>query len=155
MKLYAWVYSIFFGYLTPAIFNSCKTDTPKQEQQFFYFPKTNIYYDAAEATYIYSLDSGRVWKKLNASVRTDPSPVLGGKIVIAATGEDIWKDNESHRSLYGGMLYNVITRDTSYLLTNTVKSKEEKKPGIKPGSETEKKKNNFIQRIFGKKKNKS
>lgn len=155
MKLFGWAYITFFGCTALAMFNSCNNEVAsKKELQYYYFPKTNIYYDVAEANYIYSLDSGRSWQKVNNFKMNEPPLTLGGKIIISGNGEEIWKDNESHRSLYGGMLYNVITRDTSFLLAdNAVKTTENKKSGYKSDStiSNPKKKRNFFQRLFGKK----
>jgi len=155
MKVFVCAYVVFFGAAAClTTFNSCKTQAVKAKAgQYYYFPKTNIYYDVAQAEYIYSLDSGRSWNKMK-NIKINETPLtLGGKVIINESGDDIWKDNETHRSLYGGSLYNIITRDTSFLL-RVSKSKDIKKAAPKSDSMAGniKKKRNFFQRLFGKKK---
>ena len=155
MKVFVWADKVFFiAVISLSFLYSCKTDvTEEKPAEYYYFPKTNIYYDVKEANYIYSLDSGRQWQKMKNEGSNEMPITLGGKILISGTGTDIWKDNESHRALYGGMLYNIITKDTALLLQNPgLRPKELKKTVSKPDTPVNtKKKKNFFQRIFGKK----
>lgn len=122
------------------------------EHRYYYYPKANTYCDAKSFEYIYSLDSGRNWLKMKTSAERNTPPALGEQILIKETDDDIWFENEMHRNMYGGKLYNVITRDTVLL---SHKPKEVKKTTAKQDSVTSssKKKRNIFQKIFGKKKN--
>ena len=154
MKVCEWCLRSFLIIITFPVFYSCKTEEVKADaSQYHYFPKTNVYYDVNESEYIYSLDSGRVWQKVKNIKMAEAPVTLGGKIIIEGKGIEIWKDNESHRALYGGTLYNILTRDTALLAQNPVaKTKDIKKPSATQETEvTEKKKKNFLQRLFGKK----
>ncbi len=126
-----------------------KEDVPVQ--RYYYYPKTNIYFDAEQVNYIYSLDSARTWQSMKVTVGTTAPNTLGAQVLIKDPGGDIWNENEQHRSLYGGTIYNVITSDTVLLADNT-KVKEEKKPGQVITVTPPKKKKNIFQKIFGKKK---
>ncbi len=132
---------------------SCKTqEATSPAQRYYYYPKTNTYYDAAALEYIYSLDSGRNWVKMKTAAEST-RPALGEEVSIKETGDEIWLENETHRNMYGGTLYNVISRDTALLTAE--KPKEIKKPVAKQDSavSSPKKKRNIFQKIFGKKKN--
>ena len=122
------------------------------QQRYYYYPKANLYYDSKSLEYIYSLDSARTWVKVKAAGDQQSTAALGDQVVIKETSDEIWLENEMHRNMYGGNLYNVITRDTALL---TEKPKEVRKPVSKQDSSTinPKKKRNIFQKIFGKKKN--
>ena len=123
------------------------------QQRYYYYPKTNIYYDANSLEYIYSLDSARTWVKLKSAPGQNASAILGDQVSIKETDDDIWFENELHRNMYGGTLYNLVTQDTALL---SDKTKEVKKTDPKQNAEanTPKKKRNIFQKIFGKKNNK-
>lgn len=144
---------ILFSSLT--LFSACK-ESPAIESktnEYFFYPKTNIYYDGRDSSYFYSLDSGRNWRKMKDQTRITPS-TLGGRISIQVNENPIWQDNAKHRELYGGVLYNILTKDTQLLASNIAK---ESRKSITPSERntntiTEEKKKNIFQRIFGKKK---
>lgn len=122
------------------------------EQRYFYYPKANTYFDSKSLEYIYSLDSARTWVKMKTATGQIPSAALGDQVAIKETSDDVWNENETHRNMYGGTLYNVITKDTTLL---TDKPKEIKKTVSKQDTEEPdtKKKRNIFQKIFGKKNN--
>ena len=148
--------SFLIGYACLVLWG-CSADKPVVPglgARFFYYPKTNVYFDAHLLNYSYSLDSGRTWQSMQADSASTRPLSLGGEIEIKGSKEEPWEDNITHRSMYGGTLYNVLTRDTILLADNTIK--EEKKPVTKlPAAEAPKKKKNIFQKIFGKKKNNS
>lgn len=133
---------------------SCENKTAEllPEHRYYYYPKANLYYDSQSLQYIYSLDSTRSWVKVKATKGQQASAVLGDEIAIKETSGDIWEENETHRNMYGGNLYDVITKDTALL---TEKPKEVKRSVAKPdpNATSTKKKKNIFQKIFGKKKN--
>ena len=127
---------------------------------FYYFPKTNVYYDISHTSYIYSIDSGKHWTVLVDSSRKN-TDALGKRIELTNSTSDIWKDNEIHRKMYGGTLINLVRQD-SLRSTSTAKSKnllKKKKvistaDSLKMITEVPHKKRTFFQRLFGKKKKK-
>ncbi|MEO6583122.1 MAG: hypothetical protein ABIO05_02290 [Ferruginibacter sp.] len=144
---------LFFFFILIQII-SCKTNSVAETSvRYYYYPKTNVYYDSLQGSYSYSLDSGRNWKTFKAATLQKNTNALGARIPIDETDENIWKYNEKHRGMYGGGLYNIITSDTT-ALSNNYKVKEKKLSG-KPDSvaPAPKKKRNIFQKIFGKKKN--
>lgn len=77
----------------------------------YYYPSKNIYYDSLRAIYYYSLDSAKTWDSMPFK-STDYGKVLGAKIPLKSTGDDVWKANNSHRKEYNGVLLNIINKHT-------------------------------------------
>ena len=150
-----------------AFFYSCESKNNetaannKRVNTFYYYPKTNVYYDIATTSYIYSVDSGKNWTVLRDSTGKN-NQRLGKKVIINSSTNDIWRDNELHRKMYGGNLINLTGKDTSSVNNNlALKPKsnlKKKKLVISNDSlnqiQEPKKKRSFFQRLFGKKKRK-
>ncbi|GAC1380283.1 MAG: hypothetical protein NVSMB45_03370 [Ginsengibacter sp.] len=123
---------------------------------FYYYPKANAYYDVTNASFIYSLDSGKNWTVLQDSSKQNNS-FLGKRVLIKSYTSDVWRDNEVHRKMYGGTLINLVRRDSSKEKNLKAKAAA-KKANMNPDSllisEQPKKKRNFFQRLFGKKRKK-
>lgn len=142
---------------------NCKTNEvvpANNTLTFYYYPKTNVYYDVTNASYLYSIDSGKNWTVLLDSSRKN-TKILGNKIIINSANSDIWKENELHRKMYGGRLINLVNHDSVKNKNVIVKPKsllKKKKMVIPTDSviikEEKPKKRNFFQRLFGKKKKK-
>ncbi len=146
------------------IFFSCgekrtePTAQAKAVMTFYYYPKTNVYYDVSNSSYFYSVDSGRNWTVLKDSVGQN-TRILGKQVIIKSSTNDIWRDNELHRKMYGGVLINLTSnRDSLRNKNGSQKGKwslKKKKPGIVADSnliiDERPKKRNFFQRLFGKK----
>lgn len=141
--------------------NICCSSSNKQKQEikFYYYPKTNVYFDVAKKTYIYSLDGGRTWG--NMSIPSDKEPAtLGKRVVIYSTVDSIWKQNEAHRKQYAGTLYNIINQDNVASIGSEVterrfvhyKSIRPKVITYKAPPPKPEKKRTFFQKIFGKNK---
>ena len=131
-----------------------------KQNEFYYYPDMNLYYDVAKNNFIYSLDGGVIWDTIDAKSGNIPT-TLGDKIVLNSTSDSIWNDNKLHREKYGGYIYNVIDDDSPD--TSAATTVTEKKIVIKPTSpvikEEEKTKERkglgkLLNKIFGKKKDK-
>ena len=145
--------------LVPALLiltNSCK-DSPSEDNNiegFYYFPETNVYFDAEANLYNYSLDSGKTWFSYNA-VADSIKPMQGIKVVVRPVGnEPVWEKNADHVKMYNGNLLRIITADTGIIKPT---KKEEikvvkKTPVDTPTVVTKEKKPNLFQRVFKKKK---
>lgn len=119
---------------------------------FYYFPKANAYYDVTNASFIYSLDSGKNWTVLIDSSKQN-NPFLGKRFLIKSNTSDVWRDNEIHRKMYGGTLINLVKRDSVKYKSLKAKSTARKNQLNADSvliSEQPKKKRNFFQRLFGK-----
>lgn len=151
------ILSIWF--VTVNISCSSSSNKQKQEVKFYYYPKTNVYFDVTKKKYIYSLDSGKTWS--NISITSDKeSPTLGKRLIIYSTTDSIWKQNEAHRKQYAGTLYNIINEDNiapvgsevterRFAHNKSIRSKASAYNAPPPKPE---KKRTFFQKIFGKSK---
>ncbi len=158
MKRILWLsrITISIAFLTLQI--SCNSGKQKQEVKFYYYPRTNVYFDVDKKNYIYSLDGGRSWGIINNSIDKEPA-TLGKRVVIYSPTDSIWKENESHRRQYAGTLYNIVREanmaSTAGVVTERktasksvrLKTIRRKAPAQKP-----EKKRNFFEKIFGKNK---
>ncbi len=125
---------------------------------FYYYPKTNVYYDVSNSSYFYSIDSGRNWTVLKDSVG-QKTRILGKQVIIKSSTNDIWRDNELHRKMYGGVLINLTSnRDSARNKNGALKGKLslKKKKLLTPADsilipDDHPKRRNFFQRLFGKK----
>lgn len=136
----------------------CKQAPKETNLEYYYYPKTNMYYSVSSGAYYFSLDGGKTWDTLRNEVAADTS-MLGDKVVLYAPNDSIWADNEAHRMAYKGSLYNFYDEDTLQPIKGSVTDKPvaKKKVTKKPVAEPEPKKKGlkkFFNKIFGKKKDK-
>jgi hypothetical protein len=148
-----WIASI--GFVTLQI--SCNSSTKKQEVKFYYYPRTNVYFDVARKDYIYSLDGGRTWGIINNPIDKEPA-TLGKRVVMYSADDSIWKQNDVHRRQYAGTLYNIIREDNlassggivTERKTAAYKSARPRTISNRPAVQKPEKKQNFFEKIFGK-----
>ena len=135
---------------------------PEKKIEFYYYPKTNMYYDVANKQYLYSLDSAKTWIAQQNESGSIPS-TLGNKFIIYSNTDSVWKNNRDHRNMYKGRLYHIIKENNH--LPSTLKDAREKRPPVKSikkpidkqtdSSEAPKKGiRGFFNRLFGKHKKK-
>ncbi len=157
MKRIIWLVAIIASIGFVSLQLSCSSNKQKQEVKFYYYPKTNIYFDVAKKDYIYSLDGGKAWGIINNSMDKEPA-TLGKRVVIYSPVDSIWKQNEVHRKQYGGNLYNIINQDNIASVGGIVterraavyKSSRARVITYKPARPKPEKKKTFFQKIFGK-----
>jgi hypothetical protein len=146
-----------------ASFISCNNKQP-QQHEFYYYPKTNVYYDLQSSTYIYSLDGGRTWYSVNKLTENEPG-TLGNKQIIYSTSNEIYKDNAAHRKKYGGSLIVFANTENDVNAVDTgaserpaikknVKHKSTGKKGTEYNKPQKKPLKDFFKKIFGKHKGK-
>ena len=135
-------------------------DKQAKQNEFYYYPDMNLYFDVAKNNFIYSLDGGVMWDTIDAKSGNIPT-TLGNKIVLNSASDSIWKDNVTHREKYGGYIYNVLDDDSTDTSAATTVTEKEivKKPTSTLIKEDEKIKERkglgkLLNRIFGKKKDK-
>ena len=77
--------------------------------KFYYYPKLNVYYDATQNNFVYTVDGGVTWQtKKPAS--TDLPEKLGEKVTIYSPDPDAWVYNSRHRQQYKGVTTNYVQR---------------------------------------------
>jgi len=145
---------------------SCKRkDSSATENDLYYFPEKNIYYDVKTANYYYSLDSARSWDSMNYT-GADFGAALGAKISLKKKGKNPWSNNDSLRKVYHGRVLNLVNHRTSLIARADSLSRIKPIVVIKPKStgkedtvevqEEPPKKGlkKFFNKLFGKKKDK-
>ena len=141
---------------------SCQNnkENEKEDYKFYYYPKKNVYYDVEKKIFLYSINGGKTWDSVINTSGNDPR-TLGEKVTIRSRVKEAYKKNETHRNLYKGKLYNIVSLETAVASAapevterkiKTTKSKE-----VNPFAEEDKviegiKK--FVNKIFGKHKKK-
>ena len=135
-------------------FLSCQSNNGQEENEnyeFYYFPKKNVYYNVEKKNFLYSLDGGKTWDSV-ASVSDKEPQTLGEKIIVYSDSFDVYKDNEAHRKLYNGTLYNIATADTSVAVGPEATERKVKKTVQEPTDDDEPIKGlkKFLNKIFGK-----
>lgn len=149
----------YFIAIIPALFfffTACSSDKSKDRFQFYYYPDKNVYYDPLEKQFLYSLNGAKNWVAFADSTDT-ASVALGKKVLISADKEKVYEDNEKHRKLYDGRLYNVPIGDTATAAVSpeVVERKVTAKRPVTPGKRSTGKKSGnsigkFLNKIFGK-----
>ncbi|WP_018613309.1 hypothetical protein [Segetibacter koreensis] len=141
---------------------SCQSKNNQEEKEnfeFYYFPKKNVYYNIEKKNFLYSLDGGKTWDSVVSISDKEPA-TLGEKIIVYSDDYNVYKDNPAHRKLYIGRLYNIISADTALAIAGpevTERKVQKRAAAVKPEQEEEKvvkglKK--FLNKIFGKHKKK-
>jgi hypothetical protein len=141
-------------------FTACKGKEEAKPSEYYYYPKTNMYFDVAKNIYIFSLDGAKTWDTIDAKTQNEPI-TLGDKIVLYGSSDSIWKDNDAHRRAYKGKLYDVLADDTTDVPVTTIitekKIVKKTTPVKKEEEEVQKPRKGlgkFLNKIFGKKKDK-
>ena len=135
-----------------------KQEEKKDDYEFYYYPEKNVYYDVEKKNFFYSLDGGKTWDSTINPSGNDPG-TLGKEVIIRSLGE-VYNDNETHRNLYNGKLYNIINLDTRQVTTapevSERKVQKKRTTAIIPRQEDKLKKGlkKFLDKIFAKRKKK-
>lgn len=133
----------------------CKNEQDKDDPEFYYYPRKNVYYDPLKKDFWYSLNGAKTWSTFKNNNNAEPSN-LGEKVVIRSRNAEVFKDNEDHRKIYAGRLY-LINADAANAAA--VPEVSERKVVQKRTTQTSRRrttakpKNNigkFIDKIFGK-----
>ncbi len=144
---------------------SCKTNSSQQsEDELYYFPEKNVYFDIKNAKYYYSLDSTASWDSLTFNGK-DYGSTLGEKIAIKMPPGNAWENNNADRKTYNGIILNVVNSRTILLAKqdsinrqrpriiiktkNDIDPEEDLKVEEEPPKKGLKK---FFNKLFGKKK---
>lgn len=136
---------------------SGKQEEEKEDYEFYYYPQKNVYYDVDKNNFYYSLNGGKTWDSTTNTSGNDPG-TLGKKVIIHSLVKQVYKDNETHRNLYKGKLYNFIYADTASAsaapeVTGRKVVKKSNTTEVIPIPEEDKTKKGlkkFLNKIFGK-----
>ncbi|MEP7109291.1 MAG: hypothetical protein ABI760_14960 [Ferruginibacter sp.] len=127
------------------------------ENVVYYYPEKNIYYDKQQAKYYYSLDGAMSWDSMTFN-GAGYGAVLGVKLPIKKTGDNVWVNNESHRKEFKGVLLNIVNvRTISLSKVDSIKKLNrvviiKARPEVIEKEPPEKGLKKFFNKLFGKKK---
>lgn len=135
------------------LFLSPKVSAPQPEPtgyKFYYYPKLNVYYDATQDNFVYSVDGGVSWQTKRPLDQRVPDQ-LSDKVVFYSPVPNAWIYNAEHRDQYKGVLSNFVVQkeDTAQVVVDTLSKKEDthqRKKVVEVPSE-EKKKGGFFKRL--------
>jgi hypothetical protein len=102
---------IMMGFAAKELLSSRNTKKEPEASgfKFYYYPKLNVYYDATQNNFVYTVDGGVTWQtKKPAS--TDLPEKLGEKVTIYSPDPDAWIYNSKHRKQYKGVATNYVQR---------------------------------------------
>jgi len=144
---------------------SCKTNSSLQaEDELYYFPDKNVYFDVKNAKYYYSLDSTASWDSLTFNDK-DYGSTLGERIAIKMPPGNAWENNNADRKTYNGIILNVVNSRTILLAKQDSINRQKPRIIIKPKTDTDPEEDvkveeepqkrglkKFFNKLFGKKK---
>ncbi|MDB5232079.1 MAG: hypothetical protein JWN76_2884 [Chitinophagaceae bacterium] len=85
-------------------FQSCTGGNNAQGSKFYYYPKSNIYYDVDNKHYLAFNDSSNSWQSLDTLTRQQLVS-LGKRILINHPADPVYKNNDNDRMIYSVALY--------------------------------------------------
>ena len=92
--------------------SSCGNNNKKENYKFYYYPQKNVYYDVEKKIFLYSINGAKTWDSV-INVSGDDPETLGEKVTIRSHIKEVYKKNETHRNLYKGKLYNIVSLETA------------------------------------------
>lgn len=128
---------ILMGFAAKELLAPRKTEKEPEASgfKFYYYPKLNVYYDATQNNFVYTVDGGITWQtKKPAS--TDLPEKLGEKVTIYSPDPDAWVYNSKHRKQYKGVTTNYVQRpeDTAKFVAAPAPPKADSGPVVKKDS---------------------
>jgi hypothetical protein len=151
----ALILAVFFVYNKPA-----EKET-RQGTTFYFYPKSNIYYDVDNAQF-YILSPTEGWQKVD-EITEEQNAALGEKVILEKPELPVWKSNEQHKMIYAASLYtskkeyqkkfyedsiNSLPKKTVVAIKDTAATQEDDVKKSKTGV------GKFLKRIFSGKKEK-
>ncbi len=138
--------------------SSCHSKSAHVSQhQYLYYPDKNVYYDVAQNEYFYSVNGAKTWHTIHNPLPAPPS-YLGQGITLFSDSTAVYADNETHRRLYVGVLYNIVKNDSATVVASEITERKipKKQPTIVTQIETKTKRGlgKLLDKIFGKKEKK-
>jgi hypothetical protein len=118
---------IIMGFAAKELIISKATTEPEPTgYKFYYYPKLNMYYDATQNNFVYTVDGGLTWQTKKASAQNLPEK-MDEKVILYSPDPDAWIHNTSHRQQYNGVYTNYVQRreDTARFIPEPVLKRED------------------------------
>ena len=100
MKRIILAFALLFG-ISGVMHLSAQQADQNQKVTFYYYPSSNVYYNAASDEWVYYDEPTTKW----ITVKTLPSTITIVKMpvdTIYYQGNEVWKDNAEHQRKYKG-----------------------------------------------------
>lgn len=154
---------LLLAVLSSLFFFSCQETgitTAEQGKNIYYYPTSNIYFDADNNHYIV-IDGDKGWS-VKDELLPEQSANLGRRVLVNNPAVPVWKANDDHKMVYAASLYtttddyNQKFREDS--LSSLPKRVDTSADSANPDTTSQKKEKRgvgkFLDRIFGGKKDK-
>lgn len=132
-------------------------EDPTDGTTFYYYPRTNVYFDVDRERYIHQDSSTGNWQK-SKKLPSDRKKKLGQYVILNHPTPPVWSQNSQHRLLYGTTLYARDAELRRKFIEDSLRSVVVSKPG--PGKKSSRDKTDtndtrsgierFFDRLFGK-----
>jgi hypothetical protein len=97
------IMSVAFVIIAFSACDSLGNQPGKDGTTFYFYPKSNIYYDVDNDQYfVLSVNDG--WKTVD-EIPEEQKAVLGEKVTLDHPELPVWKANAEHKMIYGASLY--------------------------------------------------
>lgn len=147
---------VVMGFAAKEFIASKKTIAAPEQAgfKFYYYPKLNMYYDATQINFVYSVDGGHTWQTKKPTKQDLPDK-LSEKVTLYSPDPDAWIYNSQHRQQYKGAYTNYVQRreDTAQYVSEPVVKKEDsakesrKKAIENEGQQKDKKEGSWFKRL--------
>lgn len=131
-------------------FFACNNAGSSKKFEFYYYPDRNIYYDVANAEFVYSVNGGKTWETFKKELGKDPA-TLGSREIIYSDSQQPWNNNAADIEKYKGKIFSVSDEDTTAKADAASDKKITKKTESSTDKKKKEKKPGFFKRLFGKK----
>ncbi|MBA3675779.1 MAG: hypothetical protein H0W75_12640 [Chitinophagaceae bacterium] len=143
------------------VFNKPAEKEIKQGTTFYFYPKSNVYYDLDNAQF-YILSANEGWQA-TSQILEEQNAALGEKVILDKPDLPVWKANEQHKMIYAASLYtskqeyqkkfyedsiNSLPKKTVVAIKDTTSTQEENVKKTKTGV------GKFLEKIFSGKRDK-
>lgn len=129
-------------------------EDPTDGTTFYYYPRTNIYYDVERERYIYPDTIKGGWQK-SRKLPGEGKDKLGKYFILNNPAPPVWSQNSHHRLLYGTALYAKEDDIRRKFIEDSLRSVPKppppprRKPDAKDTTDTRSGIERFFDRLFG------
>lgn len=129
-------------------------EDPSDGTTFYYYPRTNIYYDVERERYIYPDSVNGGWQK-SRKLPGEGKEKLGKYFILNNPAPPVWSQNSHHRLLYGTALYAKEDDLRRKFVEDSIRSipkpppAPRRKPAEKDTTDTRSGIERFFDRLFG------
>lgn len=129
-------------------------EDPTDGTTFYYYPRTNLYYDVERERYIYPDTINGGWQK-SRKLPGEGKDKLGKYFILNNPAPPVWSQNSHHRLLYGTALYVKADDIRRKFIEDSIRSLPKpkpvpnRKPVPKDTTDTRSGIERFFDRLFG------